>query len=73
MAREFTCTYANCRKTVVPIVITMPDERSRFCCADHAMAAMVRRAWIAALGNEDKAAELVKIEKAVRALIGTGE
>lgn len=71
MSREFTCAYANCRKTTVPIIVTMPDERPRFCCADHAMAAMVRRAWIAAHG--EKASELVKIEKAVRALIGDGE
>lgn len=71
MAREFMCAYANCRKTVVPIILSMPDERSRFCCADHAAVAMVRRAWIANHGA--KAAELAKIERQLRDLIGDGE
>lgn len=70
MARQFTCAYGNCQKTVVPITITMPDERSRFCCSDHAAVAMVRRAWIASHG--EKADELVKVEKALRAIIGDG-
>lgn len=70
MSREFTCTYANCRKTNVPIICTMPDERSRFCCADHAAVAMVRRAWIASYGP--KADKIAKIERALRDIIGDG-
>lgn len=69
---EFTCTYANCRKTAVPIVCTMPDERARFCCMDHVAIAMVRRAWVAAMGNDAKAAALAKIETQLRNLIGDG-
>lgn len=69
---EFTCTYANCRKTIVPIVCTMPDERARFCCMDHAAIAMVRRAWMASFGNDAKTAGLAKIETQLKALIGDG-
>lgn len=68
--REFTCAYGNCQKTVVPIILSMPDERSRFCCAEHMAVAAVRRAWISAHG--EKADELAKIEKALRTIIGDG-
>lgn len=70
MTRQFTCAYGNCQKTLVPITLTMPDERSRFCCADHAAVAMVRRAWIASHGS--KSDELAKIEKVLRVVIGDG-
>jgi hypothetical protein len=70
MKRQFTCAYANCQKTDVPITLSMPDERSRFCCADHAAVAMVRRAWIATHGK--KADELAVIERALRNIVGDG-
>lgn len=70
MKREFVCQYANCQKTAVPIILSMPDERSRFCCADHAAVATVRRAWIAAHG--EKADKLAAIERLLRDLIGDG-
>ena len=71
MARQFTCTYANCQKTTVPIVVSMPDERARFCCLDHAAVAMIRRAWIVA-GQGEKADKLMAIEKLAVELIGKG-
>lgn len=72
MAREFTCTYGNCRKTVVPIVCTLPDERARFCCVDHAAMALVRRARLHAPHRSPKDLELGKVEKALFAIIGDG-
>lgn len=69
---EFTCTYANCRKTTVPIVCTLPDERARFCSVDHAMVAMVRRARLHAMHGSYKDLELAKVEKTLRDLIGDG-
>lgn len=71
MSREFTCSYANCQKTTVPIVCTMQGERARYCCIDHAMMGIVRRAWITSYGP--KASAINEVEKTLSKLIGDGK
>jgi hypothetical protein len=71
MSREFTCTYGNCRETTVPIILTSPMERPRFCCMEHAMMAVIRRAWIEA-PRGPKADNLRAVEIMARDIVGDG-
>lgn len=69
---EFMCTYANCRETKVPVVCTLPNERARFCCLDHAAVALIRRARLHAMHGSYKDLELGRVEKILFELIGDG-
>jgi hypothetical protein len=73
MAREFTCQYANCQKTMVPIIITMPGERVRFCSPDHAAVYLLRCARLNHHHGDFQDIQLAKVEKLAREVIGDGK
>lgn len=77
MKRQFTCSYANCQKTEVPIIMVIPGdpgERARYCCIDHAMMGTIRRAWIASFGpNTQKTDTLSSVESILKGAIGDGK
>jgi hypothetical protein len=74
MSRVYTCTYANCQKTEVPILVTSPMERARFCCFEHAAMAMIRRARIADPSEDFSGTHpLSKWEMVGREIVGDGK
>lgn len=74
MARVYTCTYANCQKTELPILVTSAMERARFCCFEHAAMAMIRRARIARPENAFVDSHpLTKWEIMGREIVGDGK
>lgn len=72
--REYTCSYANCQKTKVPILVTFPSPggRPRFCCEEHAASYFVRCAHIQARGLL-KEAEWAALDHDIRLVVGDGK